>query len=316
MKLETTNEESGIAGLVPTKSFVKASQLLKKAVSENRMLAVTGNPGIGKSTVREIAVGRYAEKFERYIVIKPEASIVFSQADRTSSIIGMMIESLSDAKPARDIVKRISQLSQALKANRTNRVILVLDEAQDLSEKTLYGLKKLHELGGQFKEGAQFSILLFGKPSLNVKLADYELGYRIEQYQMLAMDREEMKAYLHNRKLKFQNQKLYDSFYQHTKGLPLAGKKTVDEILKIMRDRKLESDSAFSYFLSGDLSKQARDISISNNDISKYIFSKYKIRVDASTVHKANKGILNTNLADKIRDATQEMIDQKSRSSE
>lgn len=311
MKLETRNEESEIAGLVPTKSFVKASQLIKRAVNHNTMLAVTGNAGIGKSTVREITLGRYAENFEKYKVIKPEAAVVYSQSDKTASIISMMIEKLSNTKPARDVVKRIDQLNSALITNRGQRIILVIDEAQDLSQTTMYGLKKIHELSAKFKDGAAFSILLFGKPNLRVKLQDYELGYRIENYQMLSMDKAELTAYLHNRKIKFKTPRLYDSFYQATKGLPLAAKKTVDEILKIAKERKLDFDGAYSFHLTGDLSKSAREAGISNNDISKFFYQKYGKVVDASTVHKANKGELNTKLAQDIRGLAEEMIQEK-----
>jgi len=310
-QLETKNEESQIAGLVPTKSFVKASQLIKRAVSGNTMLAVTGNAGIGKSTVREITIGRYAENFEKYKVIKPEAGIVYSPSDKTASIVSMMIEKLSSTKPARDVVKRIDQLNSALVASRGQRIILVIDEAQDLSQTTMYGLKKIHELCARFKDGAAFSIVLFGKPNLRAKLQDYELGYRIEEYQMLSMDKNELTAYLHNRKIKFKTARLYDSFYQATKGLPLAAKKTVDEILKIAKERKLDYDMAYSYHLTGDLSKSVREAGISNNDISKFFYQKYGKVVDASTVHKANKGELNTNLAQQLRGVAEEMLQNK-----
>jgi ABC-type dipeptide/oligopeptide/nickel transport system ATPase subunit len=311
MKLETTNEGSEIAGLVPTKSFVKASQLIKRAVAKNTMLAISGEAGIGKSTVREISIGRYSESFDRYVIIKPEAGIVYSQVDKTASIISMMIEKLSSIKPARDVVKRIDQLNEALKFNRTKKIILVIDEAQDLSQTTMYGLKKIHELNQRFKSGASFSILLFGKPSLKSKLNDYELGYRIEQYSMQSMDKEEMKAFLNNKKVKFKMDRLYESFYQSTKGLPLSAKKTVDEIFRISKERKLDYDHSFSFYLTGDLSKSARDAGISNNDISKFFYKKFGKHVDPSTVHKANKGILNTHLAGEIRDFTEGLIQNK-----
>ncbi|MCB1156702.1 MAG: ATP-binding protein [Leptospiraceae bacterium] len=297
-------------GLVPTRSFVKASQMIKKAVNGNNMCAITGMPGIGKSTLRQIAIGRYEEN-EKYKVIHVQAGIIQTE-NEIGSIVSQMIRTLSPEKPRRNGVQQSSQLTSILQeVSKKHKIILSIDEAQELSKKTIYGLKKIHELGSTFQIGSLFSICLFGKPELGVHLKEYEVGYRISEHKMNPMDKTEIATLLENNEINFSDKRNNDGFLSLSNGIPLVALTMIKEIKKIAKEKKLEYDTAFSFFTSGDLNQRAKKAGISNNEISKYIYSKHKKVVDRSTVQKANAGKLNSGLAENIRKATEELINNK-----
>lgn len=105
-------------GLVPTRSFVKASQMIKKAVNGNNMCAITGMPGIGKSTLRQIAIGRYEEN-EKYKVIHVQAGIIQTE-NEIGSIVSQMIRTLSPEKPRRNGFSRVASLHPFCRKSRKN----------------------------------------------------------------------------------------------------------------------------------------------------------------------------------------------------
>ncbi len=298
-----------IPKLIPTRSFVKASGMIHKAIKTNTMLAITGNAGIGKSTLRQIAIGKYAES-PRYKVVHVHAGIIQSN-DETGSIVSQMIRSLSAEQPKRNGLQQNAQLTKILQSLTTKyRIILSIDEAQELTRKTIYGLKKIHELGSNFQEGEQFAIILFGKPSLSAHLEEYEVGYRIKNYEMQPMNEVEIKNLLIENGIKFKKETSDKNFYKETEGIPLKAINLIKKIYETTRERKLDIDASLSYITAGDLNKKAKQYGISNNDISKYIYKKSKEVVDRSTVQRANAGTLNGDTAKKINAATQELIDQ------
>jgi type II secretory pathway predicted ATPase ExeA/uncharacterized protein YlaI len=304
------NKAKFIPKLIPTKSFVKASGMIHKVVKKNTMCAITGDAGIGKSTLRQIAIGKYAES-KRYKVVHVHAGIIQSQ-DETGSIVSQMIRSLSPEQPKRNGLQQNAQLTKILQTvSDKYRIILSIDEAQELSRKTIYGLKKIHELGSSFQGGELFSIVLFGKPALVSHLEEYEVGYRIQNIEMLPMSEAEIKNLLKVNGITFKNENHIKNFHIETSGIPLKAINLIKQIYDTIKERKLDMDASFSYILAGDLNKKAKQFGISNNDISKYMYQQSKITVDKSTVQRANAGKLNGDRAKQIQAATQELIDAK-----
>lgn len=296
-------------GLVPTKSFVEASRLIKRVVNNNSIGAIYGQPGMGKSTVRKISMGRYQES-DKYKVIHIDN--VKNKSDLTGDLMSFMVDQLIDEKPSRNPIKLTSQFKNALQiASKSKHIILSIDEAQDLKPASFYGLKKMHEIGSRFHGGSLFSIILFGKPELRAKISEYELSFRMQTFQMKPMQSEEVKEYLRVQDFKFKSDRLYDAFFRECNGLPLAAHKIILNVQEIAKEKKLDNDRAFSYYLTGNLNQQVKDVGISLTGISKQMFRIHKKHVDTSTINRANRGETNTKLSEEIREVTANMIKEK-----
>ena len=92
------------------------------------------------------------------------------------------------------------------------------------------------------------------------------------------------------------------------RGVPLIALRKMEDIKKIQKSRKMTADQALSYLISGDLNEQALSLGITNNEIARYLYKKTGQNVDKSTIHKANTGKLNSDLANAIRQTTEELI--------
>lgn len=293
-------------GLIPTTSFVEASKAIKESVTNNGMLAVVGMPGMGKTTIKRITVGRYTES-NLYHVIEMQVSEK-RYTDLTGSIKSVMIDSLLRENPRRDSLARDNQLIRGLRSvSESKRVVLVIDEAQDLNFETIYGIKKIHELGGSLRNEFLFSVLLFGKPKLKDWLKPRELGWRIAVHDVNPMDDRELKAFVNSEGVEF-DEKYYASFWNLTKGIPQGARFVLNGIKKLMKRKKIDANMALSHFISGDMTKDLKSRGLSYTDVARWIFRKYNKNFDKSTIGRAVKAESVTETSNEIRGFAAELI--------
>ena len=211
-------------GIVATQSFVKAHKRINAAVRSEGFVAITGNPGMGKSFIKEMTLGKYREKGAKYEVI--EFPAMAKNREITGAIMSNMIRTLSAERARGDIIARTTQLTRILlDVSRTRSVILAIDEAHDLNPDTLYGLKKIHELG---REGSSlFTILLFGQPKLITMISPRELCQRIDHYEVDELSQEESAEFLKLWDISIPSVKAFDRFYNHSGKTPLSIKHAV-----------------------------------------------------------------------------------------
>lgn len=296
-------------GIVPTRSFVNANKRINAAVKQNGFVAVTGQPGMGKSFIKEMALGALHETKGRYEVIDFPA--MAKNREITGAIMSTMIRGLSAERPRGDIIARTTQLTRILlDVSRTRRIILAIDEAHDLHPDTLYGLKKMHELG---REGTSlFTILLFGQPKLLSMIAPRELCQRISSYGVEELTEEEAADFLELWGVSIPGAKAFDRFYSHSGKTPLSIKYSVAKMKQFMDDGETKvSEETVIKSICGDLRDKMREAGISYNQSIRYIEEATGKRFDKSTVSKSLSGELITKTADDIRSMVAQQIQEK-----
>lgn len=302
-------------GMVATRSFVEASRLIKDITQSNGMAVIVGPPGIGKTTLQNIAIGRYSEVAQYCVVdLKVTAKINY---DIIGSVKNVMIDALLKETPRRDMIAKDIQLTRGLKnVSKSKRIILSIDEAQDLHGDSLYGLKKIHELGKSISttldnrtNGFLFSVVLFGLPSLLSKVKPRELGMRFTKYEMGAFNLLETKQFVNLRGIEF-TERNYNNFFNLAQGNPEMSNKYIESIKRIMRDKNMDSNNALSFYATGDLARELKLRNFSYNDVSKWIYKNHKKNYDKSTIAKSVNGQLVTDTAKEIRNLANEMIDE------
>ena len=286
-------------GIVPTQSFVKANKRINAAVKVNGFVAVTGQPGMGKSFIKEMTLGQFKETRGRYEVI--EFPAMARDREITGGIMSAMIRGLSAERARGDIIARTTQLTRILlDVSRTRRIILAIDEAHDLHPDTLYGLKKMHELG---REGSSlFTILMFGQPKLLSMISPRELCQRISSYGVEELTEDEALEFLKLWGISIAGERAFQRFYDHSGKTPLSIKHSVAIMKTFMADGETKaSEEVVIRSICGDLREKMKEAGISYSENIRYIEEKTGKRYDKSTVSKSLSGELITKTADDIR---------------
>lgn len=159
------------------KGFRVARDGILEAVDNNRMVAIVGPVGSGKTTALEAAI--------RQLQVRDFALSQVQALDkeriRIGAIMDALILDLSAQKPRRNNEYRTRQLVQILREeSKSRKVCLIIDEAHTLHWKTMRALKALHELRRGVKR--MLSIVLVGQLPLKRKLLEYgmeEVGWRV-----------------------------------------------------------------------------------------------------------------------------------------
>ncbi len=303
-------QQKGEHTIVATKSISEAIKVINKTVRQNSFSAIVGSTGLGKTTALEVGVGRLAEHENRYDVI--EATAWTRNSNLTASLMATMVRKLSSESPCRDIFARAIQLTRILKERKRagRQIVLSVDECQDLSLDTMYGLKKMHELG---REGTPlFSILMFGQPSM-LKFADLkELRWRIAVHEMEGISLSETSELLQAFGVTVKSDRALNRIYQHSGSTPMGVQYISKIITKLSGDEEVvATEEMVNKAISGDLKNQVRSYGIANGEIARTIFEKTGKQIDASTVSKALSGTLAGMTADMIRAETASMIRSK-----
>lgn len=275
-------------GLIATRSFVAAEKKIRNAVKNDGMLAIFGEPGMGKTTAQRITIGRLRES-NRYVVSE---IIAFNEGHNIiGSIMAVLVRDLLNEMPKRDMMARIEQVKRGLLANikKHKQIILVIDEAHNLSPATLYALKKMHELGHSFGRENLFSIILFGQPMIANMIRPAELRLRIDHYEMESMTMAEAADYFRMRKIKYGGEKNLKKIVNRS-GLTPLGLKRACNMLEDISGGTQVTDEAVRKYVSGDRTDAMARMGLTLNGLSTLIRQKTGKQYDKSTLSKAITG--------------------------
>lgn len=170
-----------MAPLVETQNVKKAKSQITKAVKHNEWVSIVAEVGSGKTHLYNHLLDFWQSRPDKFIVHEMKAFISYK-----SKVPSMMKELIQKVNPDANIPgfpeARYRVLKDALiEADAAGKkVILLIDECQDLSVDSFRDLKKVHEIAGNGKSHL-FTIAMFGKltPRYNTILSTRELGYRM-----------------------------------------------------------------------------------------------------------------------------------------
>ncbi len=202
---------------VETKNVRSVKNAVRTAVNNNRMMAVIAEIGSGKTTLFNYLSDFWSRYPNRFRVLTVKGFDM--QTSRISAIMKLLIETISpDTHIPMQIERIYDTLAFELKKftgkNQSNRVILMIDEAQDLRLQTFRDIKKLYEISGNGQDHL-LSIIFFGKPhrKWDALYSSPELGFRIQDVILEALTAEELVQIAEERfKLKFENNKVKTIF--------------------------------------------------------------------------------------------------------
>lgn len=137
-------------------------------VKHGGFLAVVGESGAGKSTLRRAMLERIQTEGLSATIIQPR---LFDKGRLTTGLIcEAIIGDLSNERPRQSLERKARQVEQLLTGSSRagNNHVLLIEEAHDLTIKTLKYLKRFWEMEDGFKK--LLSIILIGQPELKDKL--------------------------------------------------------------------------------------------------------------------------------------------------
>ncbi|MDY6979188.1 MAG: AAA family ATPase [Pseudomonadota bacterium] len=137
-------------------------------VKHGGFLAVVGESGAGKSTLRRAMLERIQSEGLAATIIQPR---VFDKGRLTTGLIcEAIIGDLSNDRPRQSLERKARQVEHLLTGSSRagNNHVLLIEEAHDLTIKTLKYLKRFWEMEDGFKK--LLSIILIGQPELKDKL--------------------------------------------------------------------------------------------------------------------------------------------------
>ena len=151
--------------------YIHASML--EAANNGGFLAVVGEVGSGKSVMRQLMEEKLGKDKEHSIITV--ASIDKSKVT-VSSLCDAVVFDLSRQKPKGTLERKSRQVAQILKARAKEGVSasMIIEEAHDLTIKSLKALKRFYEITYGFKR--TMGIILVGQPELGDML-DESINY-------------------------------------------------------------------------------------------------------------------------------------------
>lgn len=154
------------------------------------LLAVVGESGAGKSTMKDLLVTDLAAEGE-VIVIEPhtqrmeendKAGKTLKGADIVTAIMDEIAPAQKIRRTAEAQLKQVAAcLAESQAASRARRHLLIIDEAHALPKATLRHLKRFLEMKNPAVKGLQrpmLSILLLGQPELADRLSPLDPSVR------------------------------------------------------------------------------------------------------------------------------------------
>jgi type II secretory pathway predicted ATPase ExeA len=142
--------------------YIEAAMM--DSAQHSGFLAVIGEVGSGKTVIRR-KVMEQLKKDGNTIVIFPE--IVDKTRVNFSSIADAIVMDLSEEKPKRTLEAKSRQVKKLLqeRSKQGFRIVLILEEAHDLSVNTLKYLKRFQEIEDGYRK--LLGIIMLGQTELN-----------------------------------------------------------------------------------------------------------------------------------------------------
>jgi len=163
-----------------TDDFKQAKNVILYAVDKQRMVAVIGKWGCGKTTILD-EVKEELEKHENIII--SEALVPDKDRVKTVDIVDNLILDLSEEteRPKRSYNARARQLRRLVEsqAKQGKKIVVIIDDAQDLHIQTIIALRRMRDIH-KFGMKRVISIIFLGQPKLKALLEKTpEIGSRV-----------------------------------------------------------------------------------------------------------------------------------------
>jgi general secretion pathway protein A len=184
------------AYLFMSKTHENAYTHLEYGIIENKgFVVITGEIGSGKTTL----INYLLEKVEGKI----QTALINNTLIKPGHLIKMLCQDFEIGTRGLDDSELLTAFYQFLirQYTKKNRVILIIDEAQNLSMNTLEEIRMLSNF--EMDKQHLFQVILVGQPQLRFKLrqkALEQLAQRVSvHYHISGLDTEEVKAYIRYR---------------------------------------------------------------------------------------------------------------------
>ena len=172
------NEMTGTDDVFNSPDIRQVRAAVRQTAQHGGMLAVTGESGSGKSTIRKDLQAWIGTSNEQIVMIEPyvvgmSASSKGGRPLLAGDIVSAVIRNLApSASPKVTHERRTEQMHQLLResAKVGNKHVLIIEEAHDLAIPTLKSMKRFYELEDGFKK--LLAIILVGHPELAHKLSE------------------------------------------------------------------------------------------------------------------------------------------------
>lgn len=150
-----------------------------QAAKHGGLIAVVGESGSGKSTLRRDLIDRIKRDNDPIIVIQVQT--VDKEKLTTQHICDAVIADLSSEKPKLSLEAKARQVQQLLSnsSRMGNRHVLIIEEAHDLTVKTMKYLKRFWEMEDGFRK--LLAVTLIGQPELGERL-DERKNYEMREF--------------------------------------------------------------------------------------------------------------------------------------
>lgn len=165
-------------------SHLQLIEELLSAARANSMVTVTGEVGSGKSMIRRLFEHKVREEFSEITIISPKRR---DRKKLTSDDVSRALCRELGIKIPNSSESRDGEIDTTLieRSRSGHKHLLIIDQAQDLSEDLICELKCLWEVTSGFKR--VIGIVLFGQPELRTKVQSHkmrEFSMRIHDIRM------------------------------------------------------------------------------------------------------------------------------------
>lgn len=209
----------------PSSKHTEALNSMYYAITERKgFVVITGEIGAGKTTITRALMHKFG--------VTTKIALITNTHLTTRELVEEILEDLE--VPYRPGTKRkmLSQLNDYLieQAREDINIVLIIDEAQNLSPKVLEEIRMLSNL--ETEKDKLIQIILVGQPQLKRKLEREDLEQFKQRiavyYHLTSLDREETEEYIRHR-LKVVSDgsvadlfssRAYDSVFQYSCGIP------------------------------------------------------------------------------------------------
>ena len=167
--------------MIETANTKAIKNAVRQCANQNGMMAVVAEIGAGKTTMFDYLEEHWRNHPDTFKVVTVKS--FDSPISRIGIIMELLIEALSPGihiPRSKEFKYKILTTELRKYAKKNFKIILMVDEAQDLRTQTFRDIKKIHEITGNGMSHL-FSVIFFGKPSRRWDsfLKTPELGYRI-----------------------------------------------------------------------------------------------------------------------------------------